>query len=290
MTLPFYGRISSLGLDPIEKKPLYHYHPGAAILSVGFVGCSLHCPFCQNHRISQGTDAPTEELSPASLVATARREGSFGIAYTYSEPLIHLEYVLDCARAAREAGLKNVLVTNGYIEPGPLEEALPLIDAANVDLKSRQDVFYRKELGGALDPVLSFIRAAAGRMALEVTTLVIPGRNDTSEEIEEAAAFLADLDPEIPYHLSAYTPRYRYTAPPTPPGARVELAAVARRRLRHVYVGNVAGAGAEGTDTRCPDCRAVWITRRGYATAVVGLRGSKCAGCGRESAIRGRPV
>jgi pyruvate formate lyase activating enzyme len=288
LVLPFYARISSVAVDPIEKKPLYHYHPGSRVLSVGFVGCSLRCPFCQNHRISQVTTAPTEVISPAALVDMARSEGSFAIAYTYSEPLIHLEYVLDCAVRAREAGLRNILVTNGYLEPEPLLDALPLIDAANVDLKSFEPRFYSRELGGELESVKRFIAAACGSMALEVTTLVLPGKNDSPEEIDTVSRFLATLDRSLPYHLSAYTPRYRYTAPATSEAALNSLVEVARQHLDFVYAGNL---GDRGSDTVCPGCGRPWIRRRGYRTEVVGLQGDgACAGCGRASGIQGLPV
>ena len=217
LEMPFHGRLSSIAVDPIEKKPLYHFHPGKNILSVGFVGCSFRCPFCQNHRISQDTGVPTREVSAGELVALAEQEGSFGIAYTYSEPLVHLEYVLEACRLARARGLKNVLVSNGFVNPQPAEELLGLLDAANIDLKSFNPEFYRQEIGGELEEVKRFLTQARGRIELEVTTLVIPGRNDGPEEMEAIAAFLAALDPAIPLHLSAYHPQYRYTLPPTPP-------------------------------------------------------------------------
>ena len=282
LELPFYGRLSSIAADPIEKKPLYHYHPGEKILSVGFVGCSFHCPFCQNYRISQGASAPTEAWSPEQLVDLARREGSFGIAYTYSEPLIHLEYVLDTARLARSRGLKNVLVSNGFVNPEPAEELLAVMDAANIDLKGFQEGFYKDEIGGKLEEVKRFLTQARGRLALEVTTLVIPSRNDQPSEIEGIARFLASLDPRIPYHLSAYYPQYRYTLPPTSPELLRRLGEAARRHLRYVYLGNV---GAEEADTACAKCGSVLVRRRGWQVKVAGLRNGSCAVCGEESPI-----
>ncbi|MGA2642992.1 MAG: AmmeMemoRadiSam system radical SAM enzyme, partial [Spirochaetia bacterium] len=178
LVLPFYGRISSLAVDPIEKKPLYHFHPGSRILSAGFVGCSFHCKFCQNWQISQTTEAGTRFISPEDLVSAAINEGSFAIAYTYSEPLVHAEYVVDTARLAHEAGLKNVLVSNGYLNPDPASEVLSLMDAANIDLKGFDQRFYRVETGGSLAEVQRFLKQAAGCVHLEVTTLVIPTKND----------------------------------------------------------------------------------------------------------------
>ncbi len=277
MEIPFYGRLSSVAVDPIEKKPLYHFHPGARILSVGFVGCSFRCKFCQNHRISQSTDAETELLDPEKLALLAERERSFAIAYTYSEPLIHYEYVMDCARAARKKGIKNVLVTNGYIQPAPAEELIPLMDAANIDLKAADPEFYRTEVGGDVEAVKRFIRQAAGRMHVEVTTLIIPTKNDAPEQIDEIARFLASLDPDIPYHLSCYHPQYKYDLPPTPPSTVRRLAEIARKSLRFVYVGNV---GYEEADTMCPSCGAVVVHRAGYSVSVTGLKDGACAKCG----------
>jgi pyruvate formate lyase activating enzyme len=282
LELPCYGRLSSIAVDPIEKKPLYHYHPGERILSVGFVGCSFHCPFCQNYRISQGTAYPTQTWSPEQLVAMAQREGSFGIAYTYSEPLIHLEYVLDAARRARSHGLKNVLVSNGYVNPEPAEELLSVMDAANIDLKGFQEEFYRGEIGGSLEEVKRFLAQARGRLELEVTTLVIPSRNDEPSEIEAIARFLASLDPRIPYHLSAYYPQYRYTLPPTSAILLRSLGEVARRHLRYVYLGNI---GAEQADTACEKCGSLLVHRRGYEVRITGLQQGRCAACGAESPI-----
>ena len=230
LSLPFFGRLSAVAVDPIEKKPLYHFYPGATILSLGFVGCSFHCPFCQNFHISQDTSAAQRFYSPLDAVRLAQGERSFGIAYTYSEPLIHFEYVLETSRIAREEGLKNVLVTNGYLNPEPAEELLALTDAANVDLKSFNPDFYRKEIGGDVEEVKRFIAQASERIHLEVTTLVIPQKNDTDEEIEAIARFLADLNPDIPYHLSCYYPAYRYSIPATD-GAVVERLS---RRLKEL--------------------------------------------------------
>ncbi len=282
LELPFYGRLSSIAVDPIEKKPLYHYHPGESILSVGFVGCSFHCPFCQNYHISQETSVPTQAMSPGELVALAEREGSFGIAYTYSEPLVHLEYVLETCRLARERGLKNVLVSNGFVNPEPAEELLAVLDAANIDLKSFNPDFYRREIGGELEEVKRFLAQAHGRIELEVTTLVVPTRNDEPEEMEAIAAFLASLDPAIPLHLSAYYPQYRYSLPPTSPATLQALAEVARRHLSYVYLGNI---GSEPSDTLCQGCGAALVRRRRYRVDASGLDGVRCARCGKASPI-----
>jgi pyruvate formate lyase activating enzyme len=284
LEIPFYGRISALAVDPIEKKPLYHYYPGSRILSAGFVGCSLRCKFCQNWQISQSTDAATRFVSPEEMVRTARDEESFAIAYTYSEPLIHLEYVLETAALARRAGLKNVLVSNGYINKQPAEEALGLIDAANIDLKAFDPVFYKEETGGDLEEVKRFLSQAAGRIHLEVTTLVIPTKNDSPAQVEGIARFIASLDRNIPLHLSCYYPQYKYDLPPTPVATVRGLADAARRHLPYVYIGN---AGGEETNTACPGCGNLLVRRRGYSTSVVGLREGACSRCGVPSPIVG---
>jgi pyruvate formate lyase activating enzyme len=284
LVLPYYGCISSLAVDPIEKKPLYHFHPGSRILSAGFVGCSFHCKFCQNWVISQTTDAGTRYMSPASLVEEARRQGSFGIAYTYSEPLVHAEYVMDTARLAHAAGLKNVLVSNGFLNPGPADEILGLMDAANIDLKGFDEQFYRIETGGSLAAVQRFLMQAAGRVHLEVTTLVIPGRNDDPAQIEGIARFVASLGKDIPLHLSAYHPDYKYSIPATTSASIRDLAGLARRHLHFVYVGNL---GPEESDTLCASCGAVMVKRRGYKVSVDGVSGGACSSCGSAVPIVG---
>ena len=284
LELPRYGAISSIAVDPIEKKPLYHFHPSSRILSVGFVGCSFHCGFCQNWHISQNIDIDTRYIAPADLVDIARREKSFAIAYTYSEPLVHFEYVLDCSRAARAAGLKNVLVTNGYLNSAPAAELLPFVDAANVDLKAWDADFYRHETGGKLEEVKRFIREAAGKIHLEITTLIIPTKNDDPAQIEGIAGFIAGLDPDIPLHLSGYHPQYKYTVPPTPPDTVRRLADVARKYLRYVYTGNL---GAEAADTVCASCGNVLVRRTGWRVEVVGVKAGACSKCGVAAPIVG---
>ena len=284
LVLPYYGRISSLAVDPIEKKPLYHFHPGSRILSAGFVGCSFHCKFCQNWQISQTTEAGTSFMSPEHLVKAAISEGSFAIAYTYSEPLVHAEYVVDTARLAHEAGLKNVLVSNGYLNPDPAAEILGLMDAANIDLKGFDEKFYRVETGGSLAEVQRFLKQAAGRVHLEVTTLVIPTKNDDPAQIEGIARFVASLDRDIPLHLSAYHPDYKYSIPATPAPAIRELAAIARRHLRFVYVGNL---GPEECNTTCPSCGGLLVRRFGYSVKVVGVSHAACTSCGAPVPIVG---
>lgn len=238
-----YGKVTSLALDPIEKKPLRRFHPGIQILSVGSFGCNLRCPFCQNHEISMAGDGEIEtaELSPEALADKAlelRHLGNTGVAYTYNEPLIGYEYVWDCAALVHELGMVNVLVTNGTIEEGPWRALLPFIDAANIDLKGFTPEWYRK-LGGDLETVKRSIALAAEQCHVEVTTLLVPGENDSVEEIRALAQWLASVNPEIPLHLSRVFPRYRMMdRPPTTVEQVYRLADEARAYLSFVYTGN----------------------------------------------------
>ena len=238
-----YGKLTSLALDPIEKKPLRRFRPGSLILSAGSFGCNLRCPFCQNHEISMAGDGEmqTAAVSPEQLAAKAAElvpQGNIGVAYTYNEPLIGYEYVRDCAVLSRERGLVNVLVTNGTIEEAPWRALLPLIDAVNIDLKGFTTAWY-KRLGGDLDTVKRSITLAAGSCHVEVTTLLVPGENDSLEEVRELARWLASVNSDIPLHLSRFFPRYRMTdRPPTPVERVYRLADEARAFLAHVYTGN----------------------------------------------------
>ncbi len=238
-----YGKLTSLALDPIAKKPLRRFHPGSLILSVGSFGCNLRCPFCQNHEISMAGDSgiPTVEVSPEQLAAQAAElvpHGSIGVAYTYNEPLIGYEYVRDCAALVHEQGMVNVLVTNGTVEEEPWRALLPLVDAANIDLKGFTPSWYRR-LGGDLETVKRSIVLAAERCHVEVTTLLIPGENDSEEEIRELARWLASISPEIPLHLSRFFPQYQMVDRlPTPVEQVYRLSEAAQEYLSHVYTGN----------------------------------------------------
>ncbi|MCR5066673.1 MAG: AmmeMemoRadiSam system radical SAM enzyme [Erysipelotrichaceae bacterium] len=238
-----YGRLTSIALDPIEKKPLQHFHPGSMILSVGSYGCSLHCPFCQNHDISMpDRDIRYREVSPEELADLAdqlKDRGNIGVAYTYNEPLISYEYVRDCGRLIHERGMYNVLVSNGMASLEVLEEIRPYIDAMNIDLKSFKEDCYRDVLGGDLNMVRSFIAEAVKSAHVEITTLIIPGINDSEEEIRQMASWIASLDKGIPYHLSRFFPAYRMTdRPPTPVKTVYRLAEISGEYLDNVYTGN----------------------------------------------------
>jgi pyruvate formate lyase activating enzyme len=293
--LPYYGYITALAEDPIEKKPLYHWRPGSSILSAGFAGCNLRCPFCQNWRISQSTAVPGRRLSPDEFITLAAEGHGGAVAYTYSEPLVHAEFLLDCMERARKAGIANVLVTNGCVNAEGAAEILSLTDAANIDLKCFSGETYRELLGGDLQTVLNFIRTAVSLgVHTELTTLVVPGLNDGDEELDGAAAFIAALRTaagfSVPWHLSAYHPDWRWDALPTKAGRLLEIARKARRRLPYVYIGNAA-APPEYRDTFCR-CGAALVRRGGRRVDTGGLaagRGSgrryRCGRCGEEAPV-----
>ncbi|HHZ02394.1 MAG TPA: AmmeMemoRadiSam system radical SAM enzyme [Tissierellia bacterium] len=238
-----YGLITSIALDPIEKKPLRNFYPGKNILSIGSFGCNLKCLFCQNHQISMVSenDIPVKKLSPEELIEIAidlKPRENIGIAYTYNEPLIGYEYLRDCAKLARENNLKNVVVTNGFFCQEPMKELLPHIDALNVDLKGFSDDFYKK-VGGKLDTVKDFIELAARYCHVEVTTLIIPGENDKEDEIRELSKFLASINPDIPLHITRFFPNYKMMDKrPTEIKTIFRLANIARKNLKYVYEGN----------------------------------------------------
>lgn len=238
-----YGKLTSLALDPIEKKPLRRFRPRSLILSVGSFGCNLCCPFCQNHEISMAGDGAiqTLDVSPKQLADKAAEllpQGNIGVAYTYNEPLVGYEYVQDCAAIVHDQGMVNVLVTNGTIAEKPWRELLPYLDAANIDLKGFTSEWYRR-LGGDLDTVKRSITLAAEQCHVEVTTLLVPGENDSAAEVRALAKWLASVNPDIPLHLSRFFPRYQMQdRSPTPVERVYQLADEARTWLTYVYTGN----------------------------------------------------
>ncbi|WP_050639433.1 MULTISPECIES: AmmeMemoRadiSam system radical SAM enzyme [Clostridia] len=238
-----YGRVTSMALDPIEKKPLKMFRPGSRILSVGSYGCNLRCPFCQNYEISMADEAAAGALyiSPKELAQKAleyKAAGNIGVAFTYNEPLVGWEYVRDTAKLVKEAGMVNVLVTNGSATLEVLEELLPFTDAMNIDLKGFRADYYRM-LGGDLETVKAFIRHAAASCHVEITTLIVPEENDSLEEMEEEAQWIASLDGEIPLHVTRFFPRYHMeNRGPTDIGRVYLLAETARKYLKNVFVGN----------------------------------------------------
>lgn len=235
-----YGRVSSIALDPIEKKPLYHFHPGEYILSAGTVGCNLSCLFCQNWSISKEVQAPTEAVTSEEIVEKARQLKSFGIAYTYNEPFIWYEFVLETAKLAKKAGLKNVLVTNGYVTPEPLKEILPYVDAMNIDLKSIRDEFYKKVCSGTVAPVLQTIKTSVESCHVELTNLIIPTLNDSDQDLSDLVDWIDEnVGDGVPLHFSRYFPCYKMTLPPTPKETLKKTEEIARKKLKYVHLGNI---------------------------------------------------
>ncbi len=273
-----YAQIASAHVDPIEKKPLYHFYPGSNILSLGTWGCNLHCQFCQNWQISQ-QQVPTKELRPEEAVDLAQnRDSNIGIAYTYNEPVIWYEYVLDTSRLAHEAGLKNVLVTNGQINPQPLEELLPHIDALNIDVKGMRGDFYERLCGGKLRPVLRTAELAQLQALVEITNLIIPGENDSDGDLQALVDWVAEkLGPETPLHFSRYHPDYQFTRPATPLDTLQRAYDLAREKLHFVYVGNAHLPGTN--DTYCPHCGARVISRVGFDVVRLEVRNGVCQHC-----------
>ena len=280
-----YGMISSMHVDPVEKKPLYHFHPGSSIYSIGGWGCNLACSFCQNWTISQDFRASSTGSTPENIIGAMRAAGCSLIAYTYNEPLVGYEFVRDCSRLIRTGGGKNVLVTNGYIETRPAAELLPLIDALNIDVKSMSEHFYREHCKASLAPVLRFcVQAVAAGCHVEITHLIIPGCNDDDENLIKLAEWIRkELGPLTPLHLSAYHPDYRMELPPTPRATLLRAREICRQSLTYVYLGNVSIP--EGQDTLCPGCGAVLIERSGYETRLAGVEAGHCIRCGRKTDI-----
>lgn len=280
-----YGTVLAENVDPIEKKPFFHLLPGSRSFSIATAGCNFRCSFCQNHEISQ---MPRErgrivghERTPTQIVDLALRTGSKSISYTYTEPTIYFEFAFDTAGLAREKGLKNIFVTNGYMTPETLGMIAPRLDAANVDLKSFRDDFYRKQCGAHLQPVLdSLMRMKALGIWVEVTTLLIPGLNDSEEELRDLAAFIVSLGAETPWHISRFHPQYQMTrTPPTSASSIHQAEEIGRTAgLKYVYCGNIPGD--PGENTHCADCGRLLIGRRGFLIERLDLKGSACPDCG----------
>jgi pyruvate formate lyase activating enzyme len=284
-----YGEVIAAHVDPIEKKPLYHFYPGSKAFSIATVGCNFRCPFCQNWEISQVSkkDRPGElgfPLPPEKVVKEARRHGCRSISYTYTEPTIFFEYAYDTAVLAKKEGLANNFVTNGFMTAEALKTIQPYLDGANVDLKAFRDETYKKVCKARLEPVLDSIKLMKEiGIWVEVTTLVVPGLNDSPEELRSIARFLVSVDPELPWHISRFHPDYEYTsAPPTPLDTLRRAAAIGREEgLKFIYIGNVWG---EGEDTFCPNCQRPIIKRQGFWVEARKMEKDRCAYCGQKIA------
>jgi len=279
-----YRKAVSANVDPIEKKPLYHFLPGSTSFSIAAAGCNFRCAFCQNWEISQLNiqecpDYISQDLAPEEVIAEAIRKKCRSISYTYTEPTIYFEYAYDCARYAREKGLFNVFVTNGYMSQEAIQMIKPYLDAANVDLKYFKDESYRKICSGSLQPVLDSISLMKELgIWVEVTTLVVPGSNDSPEELRGIAEFLAGVDKFMPWHISRFFPNYQFTNLEATPEATLKIAEEIGRQagLKYVYLGNVYGWG---NDTFCHNCKKVLIKREGFSIIENRIKDNKCPWC-----------
>lgn len=278
-----YGKLIAQNIDPIEKKPLYHFLPGSKSFSIATIGCNFQCGFCQNWQISQVKEAKalglrSEEVKPEEVVKQAKRSGSKSISYTYSEPTIFFEYAYEISQLAKKEGLSNVFVTNGYMTKEMIHTIHPYLDAANVDLKSFRDDFYRKICKGRLAPVLKSIELMKKlNIWIEVTTLIVPGQNDSEEELKKIANFLAQLDTSIPWHISRFYPQYEME---DLEGTPLEILNQAYRigkdaGLRYVYLGNVG----EGSHTYCYQCHRLLIERSGFSIGAYQVKEGRCPDC-----------
>ncbi|MBL7093413.1 AmmeMemoRadiSam system radical SAM enzyme [candidate division KSB1 bacterium] len=284
-----YGKSIAMHVDPIEKKPLFHVAPGSRSFSMATAGCNFFCKFCQNSDISQvsrsiNLDLIGQKLSPTELVAMAVRNNCLSIAYTYTEPTIYFEYAYDTAKIAHQQGLLNVFVTNGFINPEPLQYIHEYLDAANVDLKSFSDNFYKKLVGAKLSPVLETLKLMKKlNIWVEVTTLIIPGENDSDEELKQIAGFIKDeLGQETPWHISRFYPQYKLgNHPPTPVSTLQKAYDIGKEQgLRYVYMGNVPGNQTESSF--CYNCGEMIVDRYGYQIQKNNIKSGKCRFCGVE--------
>lgn len=285
-----YGTLIAENVDPIEKKPFFHVLPGSRSYSVATVGCNFRCSFCQNASISQLPQRtkmiPGEDVLPGEIVDRAIRAGCQSVAYTYTEPTVYFETAYDTSVIAHERGLLNVFVTNGFMTSESLKMMEPYLDAANVDLKSFQDEFYKKYCGGHLEPVLETIRRMkAMGIWVEITTLLIPGLNDSPDELAAIADFIAGVGKEIPWHISRFHPQYKMAERPVTPLASIHQAVEIGRRagLKYVYSGNIPGDEGENTD--CSNCKSHLIERNGYQIRLNRLEFGHCSAC--QTALEG---
>lgn len=278
-----YGLCASVAMDPIEKKPLYHFYPGSEILSIGTWGCNFQCSFCQNWSLAGGNIPEKDDavfLQPEDILSLLKKRYgcSSGIAYTYNEPTVWFEFVYDTASLINKHGYKNILVTNGFISREALSELTPFIDALNIDVKSFNDDFYRRYCGGNLESVKQTVEYCVQHFHVEVTCLVIPSLNDSPEETEALTDWLSGLSPDIPLHFSRYFPQHKLSLFPTPVETLGQIRMQALQKMNYVYIGNTG----DQNNTYCPHCRKLLIQRNGYRTFVTGLEGVKCAECHTE--------
>jgi pyruvate formate lyase activating enzyme len=288
-----YGKIIARNLDPIEKKPLFHFHPGSTSYSIATVGCNFKCLHCQNYDISQypkkHDDIPGMDMSPEQVVREAELAGCKSISYTYTEPTIFLEFAYDCARLAHQKGIKNVFVSNGYTGPDATRLIAPYLDGNNIDLKG-DDAFYKRIAGARLQPVLDTIRLMKELgVWVEITTLIIPAYNDSDEFLKWVADFIKSIDPAMPWHVTQFYPTHELIDKPRTPVSTLRRAREIglKAGLKYVYEGNVPGEGGE--NTYCPSCGELLIERFGFTLTDVKMKNSSCTKCGANIEGRGMP-
>ncbi len=281
-----YGKIIARHIDPIEKKPLFHFHPGSRSYSIATVGCNLRCMHCQNYEISQypkeHSDIPGEDMTPEQVVSEAELSGCKSISYTYTEPTIFMEFAYDCARLARKKGIKNVFVSNGFMSPESARLIAPYLDANNIDLKG-DDNFYKKVVGARRKPVLETIRLMKELgVWVEVTTLIIANYNDSDKFLGWVAEFIKSVDPSIPWHVTQFYPTYHLLTEPRTPISTLRKAREIglKAGLKYVYEGNVPGEGGE--NTYCPSCGELLIERFGFSLTAIKMKESRCSKCGAQ--------
>ncbi len=284
-----YGKISAEQIDPVEKKPLFHFLPGTLTYSISTIGCNFKCLHCQNHSLSQVDSVHGRAVyvskSPKEIAQNALRGGCESISYTYVEPTVFFEFAYDCCLAAKDLALKNIFVSNGYMSHEAAGMLIPVLDAINVDIKSFRDDFYQKVCGARLGQVLENVRFFREQgIWVEVTTLLIPGLNDSDEEILDIAEFIVDVDPEIPWHISGFRPMHRMLdRPPTHPAQLQHARDIGLDAgVKHVYVGNVRDG--RGECTRCDECHKTVIRRRGFTVIENGMKAGSCPSCGNQIA------
>jgi len=279
-----YGRVVTATYDPIEKKPFFHYYPNSTVLSVGHNGCNLKCQFCQNGDIALERK-DSKDISLQTLLDYSGKSHSIGVAYTFTEPLVWFEYLIDATRKLKGIGQKNVLVTNGYINDVPLQDLLPYVDAVNISIKSMREEAYQKYMEGHVDTVLNAVRTSFQKTHLEVTYLVIPGISDSDKELGDFVDFMLSVSPDIPVHIKRFFPHYKMTdTPVTPNETMVKAYKMATEKLHYVYLTDVDIEGV--ADTFCPNCKRLIIKRRDYQSNLGGLRGTNCKFCGHRIFIK----
>jgi len=279
-----YGKVIARHIDPIEKKPLFHFRPGSRSYSIATVGCNFKCQHCQNYEISQypkeRPDIPGEEMTPEQVVREAEAAGCKSISYTYTEPTIFMEFAYDCARLAHERGIENVFVSNGYTGPEATRLIAPYLDGNNIDLKG-DDAFYKKIVGAKLQPILDTIRLMKDLgIWVEITTLIIPTYNDSEDYLRGVADFIKSIDPAMPWHVTQFYPTHQLLDKPRTPLSTLRKAREIglKAGLKYVYEGNVPGEGGE--NTYCPSCKELLIERLGFALTKIGMKNSVCPKCG----------